>query len=386
MTANNLQHFNVIVIGGGAVGLAAADAAAQRGQAVCVLEQFDLLHESASSGGAERQWRLQYAEEDLARLTIESERLWTELEYRGNRRLVHRTGSLWFGDTTASNNEGQITAAAKVLDKVGLPYRWLNAREIERTYRFAHLPSHYEGFVQPDGGMTDVRGTLWLLLEQARVAGVSVRGSDRVLDLAPDDDGVTVTSEQSCYRADHVVVAAGAFTGGLLRPLGIELDVRIYEMATAYFRCMDEDFDYPTWFVFQQPTGDDSNLFYGFGRRPWAAGNLVKVAPDFELNELEDPSHAAGSADAYQISRTAEWVTEHLPALDPAPTDVSSCLISLPQDSHRQFYLGLLPGHERIAVYSSGWGFKFVPLLGRACIQLLLDKRTEFDVARFGIV
>ncbi len=385
MTANNPQHFNVIVIGGGAVGLAAADAAAQRGQAVCVLEQFDLLHELASSGGAERQWRLQYAEEDLARLTIESEKLWTELERRGNRRLLYRTGSLWFGDTTTSNNEGQITAAAKILDKFGLPYRWLDAREIERTYRFARLPGYYEGFVQPAGGMTDVRGTLWLLLEQARAAGVSARGSDRVLDLAPDDDGVSIVTEQSRYRADHVVIAAGAFTNSLLRPLGMELRVKLYEMSTAYFRCLDEDFDYPTWFLFQQPTAEDSNLFYGFGRRPWATGNLVKVAPDFELKELEDPPHAAGTADAYQISRTAEWVTEHLPGLDPAPTNLSSCVISLPEDPSRQFYLGLLPGHERIAVYSSGWGFKFVPLLGRACVQLLLDKRTEFDIARFGI-
>ena len=51
-----------------------------------------------------------------------------------------------------------------MLDRVGLPYRWLSAKQIEQEYHFAKLPGTYEGFFQPDGGMVDVRGTLWLLL------------------------------------------------------------------------------------------------------------------------------------------------------------------------------------------------------------------------------
>jgi glycine/D-amino acid oxidase-like deaminating enzyme len=331
---------------------------------------------------------LQYAQEDLARLTVEVVPLWTELERAGGRRLVHRTGSLWFGDTTTSTNEGQVQAAAEIMDRIGLGYEWLTARQIEQRYRFANLPAHYEGFTQPDGGMVDVRATLWLLAEQAHAHGVVVREQERVHGLAPDDNGVTVHTGHGSYRAEHAIVTAGAFTGPLLAPLGITFEVELYEMTTVYFRATDPDFDYPTWFAFQQPTDVDTNLYYGFGRLPWAADDLVRVAPDFEVNGFEDPYRATYAADPAHVRRTAEFVAAHLPALDPTPVAPGSCLIALPKDPERQFYFGHAPagapGADRLVIHGAGWGFKYVPLLGRACVELALDGRTGHDLSRFA--
>ncbi|MFB7664839.1 FAD-dependent oxidoreductase [Kitasatospora sp. NPDC056138] len=389
MSASTPAHYDLVIVGGGPVGLAAAAAGARRGHSVLVLEQFEILHERGSSGGAERQWRLQYAQEDLARLTVETVPLWTELERAGGRRLVHRTGSLWFGDTATSTNEGQVNAAVEVLDRVGLPYDWLTAKEIEQRYRFARLPRHYEGFFQPDGGMVDVRATLWLLFEQARAAGARIRDHERVLELEPDDNGVTVRSEHGVYRADHLVLATGAFANPLLQPLGIDLEVELYEMTTAYFRTTDPGFDYPTWFAFQPPADEDTNLFYGFGRLPWAPGDLARVAPDFEVDGFEDPYRSGRAADPDHVKRTAAWVAEHLPALDPTPVQPGSCLIALPKDPARQFYFGHapdgVPGAGRMVIHSAGWGFKYVPLLGRACVELALDGRTSHDLSRFSL-
>lgn len=385
----SVPHYDIVIVGGGPIGLAAAGVGARRGLSVLVLEQFELLHERGSSGGAERQWRLQYAQEDLARLTVEAVPLWDELEQAGRRRLIHRTGSLWFGDTTTSTNEGQVDAAVRVLDRIGLPYEWLTAREIERRYRFSRLPASYEGFFQPDGGMVDVRATLWVLLEQARAADAHIHDREPVLEIAPDDDGVTVRSTRGTYRADYLIVAAGAFAAPLLGPLGIDLEVELYEMTTAYFRCLDSGFDYPTWFVFQEPTDEDTNLFYGFGRMPWAPGDLVRVAPDFEVNAFHDPRRAGRVADPVHVKRTADWVAEHMPGLDPAPVQPDTCLIALPKDPDRQFYFGTaphgVPGAERMVIHSAGWGFKYVPLLGRACVELALDGRTGYDLSRFAL-
>lgn len=380
-----VSHYDIVIVGGGAVGLAAAVAAGARDKTALVLDQFDLLSDHGSSGGAERQWRLQYSEAELARLTLQADRLWTELERDGGRRLVHRTGSLWFGDTAISTNEGQLAAAVGVLDQLGLPYRWLTAPQIEKDFGFAGLPGSYEGFFQPDGGMIDVQATLWLLVDLARRKGADLRYGERVLEILPDSGCVTVVSDRRRYRAGHVVIAAGAFTDELLRPLGARADVHLYEMTTAYFRCREGTADYPTWFAFQEPTEEDSNLFYGFGRRPWARDDLVKVAPDFEVDPLDSAADATGRPDERQVSRTAAWVAEHLPGLDPTPVDPAACLIALPGDPGRQLYLGHLPGSQRVVAHTAGWCFKFVPLLGRACVQLALDGQTEYEIPQLGL-
>lgn len=389
MAATAQRHNDVIVVGGGAVGLAAAAQAAARGRSVLVLERFEHLHERGSSGGAERQWRVQYAEEDLARLTLEAVPLWERLEEACGRRLIHRTGSLWFGDIATATNEGHIARSVEVLDRIGLPYTWVTARQIEERYGFARLPGDYEGFFQPDGGMTDVRATLWALYGAARRAGARVHFAEPVREIAPDEDGVTVSTDAAAYRADHVVLAAGPYTAPLVAPLGIGLDVALYEMTTAYFRTLAPGFDYPTWFAFQPPTEQDTNLFYGFGRLPWAPGDLAKVAPDFETAALADPERAGHAPDPVQLRRTVQWVAEHMPLLDPVPVQPGSCLIALPADPQRQFYLGHapagVPGRERLVVHSAGWGFKFVPLLGRACVELALDGRTGYDLSRFAL-
>ncbi len=383
MTQSNPAGYDLIVIGAGPVGLATAWHAARRGHPVLVLEQFDPLTERGSSGGAERQWRLQYAQEDLTRLAVAARPLWRELEAAGERRLIHETGSLWFGDTQQATNEGQIAGAAAVLDRVGVRYEWLTAKEIEHRFPFTGLPAAYEGFYQPDGGMIDVRATRWVLFEQAQRAGAVINAPSRVHEVLPDDAGVTVRTADASYRAEKVVIAAGGFADPLLERLGITLDVELLEMTTCSFRLRDPGADLPTWFAFERATDEDTNLFYGFGRNPWSAEDLVRAGPDFEdrtLTSLHEPGHGP---DQRHLRRIAGWVTEHLPLLEPTPVRPATCRIALPRDPARQFYLG--PAGDRIVVQSAGWGFKYVPLFGRACAELALDSTTSFDLGRMAL-
>jgi glycine/D-amino acid oxidase-like deaminating enzyme len=205
-----------------------------------------------------------------------------------------------------------------------------------------------------------------------------------VVELSADGEGVTVRGEHATYRAEHVIVTTGAYANPLLDSLGVTLDVELYEMTTAHFRAVDPSYDYPTWFAFQEPTEQDTNLFYGFGRLPWATGDLVRVCPDFEVNAFHEPHQARHAADPVHVRRTADWVAAHLPALDPTPVRPGSCLIALPGDPERQFYLGHAPGEPRIVVHSAGWGFKYIPLFGRALVELALDGGTTSDLSRFA--
>lgn len=382
-------HVDLLVIGGGPVGLAAARHAAVRGLDVLVLEQFDLFTQRGSSGGDERQWRIQYSQEDLARLTLDARELWADLEQASGRRLVHETGSLWFGDVSMATNEGQIGAAASVLDRIGVSYDWLTAKEIEDRFPFVALPADYEGFFQPDGGSIDVRGTLWVLHDLAQRAGARVLAGRRVDAIEPDSDGVTVRAAGESYRADQVVVTAGAYAAGLLAPLGVELDVHRFTMSSASFRLREREISLPSWFAFQQPTEHDTNLFYGFGAAPWSNGDIVRAGPDFEDHHVPDPYDAGNVAVPAHLARLVGWVAKHLPVLDPDPVCSAGHVAVLPADPERQFYFGRPPadtaGADRIVVFSAGWGFKFVPLLGRACVEVAVDGRTSYNLDRFAL-
>lgn len=54
------------------------------------------------------------------------------------------------------------------------------------------------------------------------------------------------------------------------------------------------------------------------------------------------------------------------------------------------FVLDYLPqtvgeGHKNVAVFTAGWGMKFVPLIGRILKQLVIDEKTEYDISHFKI-
>ncbi len=382
-------HWDVIIIGAGPIGLAAAwnYAREHRDHKVLVLEQHALFTQLAGTSGEERHWRLQYSELEIFRLTLEADKLWRQLEQQADRKLIHRIGSLWFGDAEVWTNEGQIRQTMLSMDEMRLPYERLTMREIERRYGFTGLDSNYEGFLQQDGGVIDVKGTLASLYSLASEAGVEFQFQQCVKAVEPDARGATVLTTQNRYRARKVLVASGPGSKKLLRQLDIELALSTYEMACiSMLRSQRLGANDPFWFAFQPPVESDSNLFYGFPPNPWSVNGFDRLGTDFEVDPITEANAPGYRANPQHVERALEFARRHMPFLEPDKQhSAASCLAVLPTDPARQFYLdsakGRCHGGEHLVVSAGGWAFKFTPLMGQICADLLAEREPRWDIS-----
>ncbi|MBH1924860.1 FAD-dependent oxidoreductase [Serratia ureilytica] len=382
-------HWDVIIIGAGPIGLAAAwnYAREHRDHKVLVLEQHALFTQLAGTSGEERHWRLQYSELEIFRLTLEADKLWRQLEQQADRKLIHRIGSLWFGDADVWTNEGQIRQTMLSMDEMRLPYERLTMREIERRYGFTGLDSNYEGFLQQDGGVIDVKGTLASLYSLASEAGVEFQFQQYVKAVEPDARGATVLTTQNRYRARKVLVASGPGSKKLLRQLDIELALSTYEMACiSMLRSQRLGANDPFWFAFQPPVESDSNLFYGFPPNPWSVNGFDRLGTDFEVDPITEANAPGYRANPQHVERALEFARRHMPFLEPDKQhSAASCLAVLPTDPARQFYLdsakGRCHGGEHLVVSAGGWAFKFTPLMGQICADLLAEREPRWDIS-----
>ncbi|MEX5715760.1 FAD-dependent oxidoreductase [Serratia ureilytica] len=336
-------HWDVIIIGAGPIGLAAAwnYAREHRDHKVLVLEQHALFTQLAgtSGGGAP----LAFAIFGAGNIP----------PYPGGRQIVAAVGTTGGQKTDPPHwqpmvrrcgcltNEGQIRQTMLSMDEMRLPYERLTMREIERRYGFTGLDSNYEGFLQQDGGVIDVKGTLASLYSLASEAGVEFQFQQCVKAVEPDARGATVLTTQNRYRARKVLVASGPGSKKLLRQLDIELALSTYEMACiSMLRSQRLGANDPFWFAFQPPVESDSNLFYGFPPNPWSVNGFDRLGTDFEVDPITEANAPGYRANPQHVERALEFARRHMPFLEPDKQhSAASCLAVLPTDPARQFYL-----------------------------------------------
>jgi glycine/D-amino acid oxidase-like deaminating enzyme len=368
---------DLVIVGGGAVGLAAAAEAARRGFSAVVLERRAFLHDESASGGASRQFRIQYDDPAVSRLVLASMPLWEQLQERTSEELNARTGCLWFGDPLAPGAEGQIDAVVGVMDGLGVPFERLTAREVGARFGFADIPDWWTGFLQPDGAATNVKATLRAFRRVAEESSrVTLMSGERVTSIRTGVDGVLVeTASGTVVHAAKVVVAAGPESNDVVRLLGFELGTTTWTMVSAYFRTRVPAVDLPTWIDFQAASGADPGLYYGFPELSWERPGFVKVGANYP------------SPDLRAVAGIAEWVRGHMPWLDPTPVDASACtcaLLTRPDEPGllaREMVVDFAPGHPDVVVCATGWVFKIAPLLGVICVDLAMEGRTAHDIS-----
>lgn len=388
------EEFDVIVIGGGPIGLSSAYHLSQQdtSKRILVVEQFKFVNEEVSSAGKSRQFRVQYDTVPMAQLALRAKDQWLAFNEASNQELLEQVGALWFGDPDLNSSEGGINDAIKVMDELGIPYEPFDSGEaIMERFKFKDLPSDYQGFFQAEGGILDIAATQeFMLAELQKNKNVVLKDFTEVIDiesLENDDIFVATRSTKNTddvvrYKAEKLALTPGPYINDLVRYFGLKVGIDIWTMSSSYYKITDPEIAEigTTYYVYEN---NETGLFYGFNEVPWAHPGYVRVANAVADEIIDHPSESTHQPDLKNIGYTTDWVKNHMPGLEPEATYLSTCMVAISQSKH-EILLDYLPNtisnNRNIVVYTAGWAAKFIPTLGDLISKMLLDDLSEEDL------
>jgi monomeric sarcosine oxidase len=369
---------DVLVIGGGVMGTAAAQHAAKAGARVRLLEQFRIGHTRGSSHGASRIIRLAYAQPDYVALAQRAYELWRELERESGESLYYKTGGIDFGVPGAHG----LADIERNYRERGIEHERLTADEIMRRFPQMNLSPETIGCYQPDYGMLHADRCVATQAAQAVRHGAQICEDEPVMAIAPRGDGVEVRTVRGVHRAARVIIAAGSWMRPLAAQLGLDLPLVVQKEQVQYMPAREpESFAIGRFPIFIHRFVGTTSLGAGFPVLGNPAPKFLidhvgaHVAPEDEDRSVDEPLRERVRAYAMDVVR----------GLTGEVSEAVSCRYTMTPDE--DFLIDRHPEHRQIVLASpcSGHGFKFGSVIGQILAELALRGETSHDIGRFRL-
>ncbi len=384
------KNFDVIVIGLGAMGSAAAYKLAKRGQRVLGIDQFDPPHTLGSSHGESRIIRQAIGEgKEYVPLVLRAYELFREIERDTGTSLLVETGGLIIADPSDDSGQhgvqGFLQATVATAEEYNIPHTVLDNAQLKKRFPQFSTGSNEMGYYEPGAGFLRPERCIESQLQLAEKYGATLHRNERVLSFAvgAGNDRVTVTTDKGKYEAGKLALCAGPWIGQLLKQDAALL--KIFRQVLFWFEVQDSIEPYlPGNFpIFIWTAGKDIDLLYGFPALEGSAGG-VKVATEQYETTVDSPEQTKRDVSLEEIVQMQRHVVEFLPALSGKCIKAESCLYTVTPDS--RFIIDAHPAHPNVIVASpcSGHGFKHSAAIGEVIAQLVTEGKSAFDIRGFG--
>lgn len=417
-TAPLPPHADVVVIGGGVVGVCTALFLARAGQKVVLLEKGRIAGEQSS-----RNWgwiRQQGRDPDELPIMVEASAHWRALDAQTNADI----GLVQGGVTYLAETEAQMARYA-----AWLPFaraQGVDTRLLSRAQTAEMLPGASKAYVGALHTASDMRAEPWVAVPA--LADIAVREgvciiehcAVRCLDLAAGRVAGAIT-EQGRIATSQVVLAGGAWSALFLRNHGValpQLSVRATVAATSRLPEITPGGVADNRLAFRHRQDGGYTLAPGGFHELFLGWDALRALPKFLTQLRADPfgtrflpGAPAGYPDAWGTPR--RWSgADHSPfealrVLNPAPNAAKAQRLKqmfaglfpeLPDFELTRSWAGMIdtmpdvvPVVDRIAALPgltlgtgmSGHGFGIGPAMGRILADLVRDVPTGHDLSRF---
>ncbi len=368
--------YDVVVVGAGGMGSAAAYHLAKDGRRTLLLEQFHVGHTNGSSHGGSRIIRHAHQRADYASLIPPTFGLWQRLEQESGEHLLKMTGGLDFGP----RENADVIQRRQVMEELGFPYRLLEGDELRRAFPQFRIPDGWVAIHHEGAGILSATRCVETMAAQATAHGAVLKEQSRVIRVQGVADGVEVVADTPAgrerFQAGQVVIAAGPWAGRFLSQLGIDLPLRVTHQQVAYFRVEEsaqERYQADRCPVFIRLV---TPHYYGFPMHE--KPGHIKVALELE-GEAVDPDTHPRVPDAQALDALSNIVRAHMVGVDPTPASAEACLYTVSPDTN--LIIDRHPEHPQILLAAgfSGRGFKFTVAVGRLLADLANLPPNSYD-------
>jgi sarcosine oxidase len=368
---------DVLVVGLGGLGSAAAYHLAARGSRVIGLERFGPAHARGASHGESRGvWKAYFMGAGYVPLLDRAYELWDRLgELRGET-FLHRTGGVCVGPSDGA----LVPAALASARETGLEFEYLDGDEIRSRFpQFRPGPDDVAVW-DPSSGYVRPEQVVEAHLALAREHGADLRFDQQVLRIDTTANGVRVRTATAVYEADRLVVAAGAWAPQLLPELRSQISVVRKVMLWFDPTCPTEDF-YPGHHPYWIWDGGDGTIGYGHPAVDGPSGGVK--AGIHSGGDPADPDHLDRLVTERDVKATRTFLADRIPALAGRYLRSRVCMYDNSPDLG--FIIGPSADSDRITVVAgtSGHAFKFAPALGEAIAELATKGASTHDISLF---
>ncbi|MEQ7790391.1 N-methyl-L-tryptophan oxidase [Staphylococcus nepalensis] len=373
-----VNHYEVIVVGAGSMGMSAGYYLAKNGVKTLMIDAFDPPHENGSHSGDTRLIRHACGEGlEYVPLALRAQTLWDELQNETNERIFSNTGVITFGQSDSLFVQTAIDGGRKY----NLNVETLSADEINERWPGITIAPDQMGCYEPEAGVLFSQNCIRTFKRLALNHGAELKTNSPVMNIDMFDDVVNVQTNSNTFTANKLIITGGAWNKKILDDLGLQLQLQPSRQTIAWFDSDDilyKSDGFPGFFA-DVPSG----VYYGF---PSIDGTGLKIGR-YDNGDPIDPMYYNKVFGAYEKDENdiSHFLNQYMQQAYGNINVGKTCMFTNTLDEN--FVIDKHPRYEHIVIAGgfSGHGYKFSSAIGEVLYELVTKGKSTQDISLFKI-